>query len=85
MYKTSADAHRTGLVLGAIIVILSVALDPFSQQLIQIDWRLSFRDSTLATVPVAKRYSKGFRFIAAGKLIIESNIKAHTLSLHWDD
>ncbi|KAF2103015.1 hypothetical protein NA57DRAFT_16228, partial [Rhizodiscina lignyota] len=53
---------------GALIVLLSVAVDPFIQQVIQFQTRLVFQDNPLknnATIAQAQRYSKGSEFTIA--------------------
>jgi hypothetical protein len=72
LYSTSCceltiNATSLGLTLGAIIVVLSMAVDPFFQQLIQIDWKITYDNMTVARIPIARKYSKGFQFVNGRK------------------
>ena len=54
------DIIRALVCLGAVITILTLAVDPFAQQLIQYEPRLVYSDgSDQAAIPRAERYSKG--------------------------
>lgn len=48
--------------LGALTVILGLAFEPFSQQLVQYGQSNDCQDSTLAQVPRAQRYSRGLEY-----------------------
>lgn len=48
--------------LGALVILLDIAVDPFSQQLIQYRQDTVYIQDTQTTVSVAGRYSKGSEF-----------------------
>lgn len=48
--------------LGAIIVLLSLAIDPFSQQLVQLRQDITFTEDTTTAINRAIRYSKGYHY-----------------------
>lgn len=45
--------------LGAITILISLAIDPFSQQLVQLRQEVVYTNDAIASVKRAKRYSKG--------------------------
>ena len=49
---------------GALVMVVTIALDPFAQQLVQFDQEMRFTADTAgqAKVPFANRYSKGSVF-----------------------
>jgi hypothetical protein len=50
--------------MGALAAILSIAVDPFAQQLVQLRQEMRFKEDPtgLTNIPRAHRYSKGSRF-----------------------
>jgi hypothetical protein len=62
MNNVVADLLRWILRLGAIIVLLDVAVDPFSQQLVQLRQDLVYNEDHEAVISRAERYSKGSWF-----------------------
>ncbi|KAH8777845.1 hypothetical protein F5883DRAFT_627033 [Diaporthe sp. PMI_573] len=55
----SAEFPSGSLRLGALVVILSIAADPFNQQLIQYEQRVVYRQDLSTMVNRAGRYAKG--------------------------
>lgn len=51
------------MTIGATVVLLAVAVDPFMQQLIQFQSRLQYSNSEDVFLPLATRYSKGSQYI----------------------
>lgn len=54
-----ADSSSGWLCLGALVVLLSIATEPFTQQLIQYQQRVVSAKDKNTTVNRAGRYSKG--------------------------
>lgn len=54
-----ADASSGCLYLGALVVLLSIAADPFTQQLIQYKQRVDYTEDVNTTVNRAGRFAKG--------------------------
>lgn len=54
-----ADSNRGFLCLGALVVLLSIAADPFTQQLIQYQQQVVYTEDPNATVNRAGRFAKG--------------------------
>ncbi len=52
-------AVRSTIVIGALITIFTVAIDPFIQQVIGLQSGLHFHPDNSTTLPYAKRYSRG--------------------------
>lgn len=59
MAKPYANANSGSLCLGALVVLLSIAADPFTQQLIQYRQGLVYTEDAKTTVPRAGRFAKG--------------------------
>ncbi|KAI9654474.1 MAG: hypothetical protein M1821_006564 [Bathelium mastoideum] len=60
-----ALGRQTGgssLALGTAVIVLAVAIDPFVQQLVQLQSLVVYRNDTNAALPTATRYSKGFQY-----------------------
>jgi hypothetical protein len=51
--------YRDLIRLGALVMVLGLALDPFAQQLVQFDQHLAHDRSIQAKIGLAKRYSEG--------------------------
>lgn len=71
----SDSYFNSGLVqVGAIIVLLSIAVDPFTQQLVQYKQDVVYTPDTETTTKQARRYSKGNEYFRQ-KLMIEGLYK----------
>lgn len=57
MLEAGADRFRA--LFGVAAFVIAVGFDPFAQQLIQYKTEVVYTPNNLATVPVARRYSKG--------------------------
>lgn len=53
---------RVILRFGVLITLLAVAIDPFSQQLIQYKQATVFLEDDAVTIPLCQRYSKGSEY-----------------------
>ncbi|KAB8303098.1 hypothetical protein EYC80_004551 [Monilinia laxa] len=60
--KIDAASRGPWVRIGAVTTVLALAVDPFTQQLIQYQQRLVPRDNGEANVPRAERYSRGRLF-----------------------
>ncbi|CAO2657021.1 Nn.00g058240.m01.CDS01 [Neocucurbitaria sp. VM-36] len=58
--------QRSLLQLGALVTILALAVDPFSQQLIQHGQKLKSSNDASTTIARAQRYSSGTTFVSTG-------------------
>lgn len=57
-----ADLLSWILRLGALVILLDVAVDPFSQQLVQLRQDLVYNEDSETVISRAERYSKGVWF-----------------------
>ena len=53
--------------LGAILTVFAIAMDPFSQQLVQFEPHFDETDSSDVEIARGQRYSKGIEFIVNGE------------------
>jgi hypothetical protein len=67
------DTHTDRLIVrvGAITTVLALAVDPFTQQLVQYQQRQIPQKHGIAVVPRADRYSRG-RFFTAQPAVVSS-------------
>jgi hypothetical protein len=54
-----ANMTRSFVAIGAVLTILSLAIDPFVQQVISFEDRQVSTTTNFGTIPQARRYSKG--------------------------
>jgi hypothetical protein len=57
------DSSSGYLYLGALVVLLSIAADPFTQQLVQYEQRVVYTNDASTTVNRAGRFAKGSTII----------------------
>jgi hypothetical protein len=66
-FPTNSFVSRSASALGALMVILSLFVDPFFQQIVTIGELQRISTENLTSVPRAVHYSKGVEFpISAG-------------------
>jgi hypothetical protein len=55
--------------IGALVSLLTIALDPFTQQLVQLEQKLHSATDSRTAIAIANRYSKGNEHVLAGDLV----------------
>ncbi|KAI5357321.1 hypothetical protein Slin14017_G123300 [Septoria linicola] len=60
--------------VGAIAILLSLAFDPFAQQIVQFDQDMEWANSSAAALPCAQRFSAGNRIQTAHVAIDTGNL-----------
>lgn len=59
--NVSTDIDEHSATVGAVAFVLSLAFEPFIQQVVHFDQGLAWHDSTTAALPRTQRYSAGNR------------------------
>lgn len=60
--------------MGAVAILLSLAFDPFEQQIVQFDQDMEWANSSAATLPRTQRFSAGNRIQTAHVAIDTGNL-----------
>lgn len=90
MRDTVADLLSWILRLGALVILLDVAVDPFSQQLIQLRQDLVYSEDGETVLSSAGRYSRGSYFrlqtapLTSSKALVCSNDYTHKSNTDFD-
>lgn len=57
--------YRMTVRIGALITLLAIAIDPFTQQLIQLEQIMIYTPNTAVVIPRAQRYSQGNEYVVS--------------------
>lgn len=64
--ELQTDRHSSVLHIGAIVTLLAIAIDPFSQQMVQYDQRLKSSSDATCTKIRAQRFSSAYTLVGTG-------------------